>query len=181
MSFYNFIANSIDGKFADLSIYRGKVLLIVNTASRCSYSRQFADLQKLYEKYRKQGLEILAFPCNQFNEKEPGNNSEVSAYCKSNFRLTFPLFEKVEVRGQNAHPLFKFLTEQAPFRGFDTQTANGQWMQNFLQEKYPDIYAGDGIKWNFTKFLIDRNGHVQARYETTTEPIDLEEVIESLL
>ncbi|MFC0210990.1 glutathione peroxidase [Paenibacillus chartarius] len=181
MSFYDFKVKSIEGKLVELSTYRGKVLLIVNTASRCSYSRQFADIQMLYENYHHQGLEILGFPCNQFNGKEPGNNSEVWAYCESTFGLTFPLFEKVEVRGQNAHPLFQFLTEQAPFQGFDIQTANGQWMHNFLQEKYPDIYVGDGIKWNFTKFLIDRNGHVHGRYETTTEPLEIEEVIESLL
>ncbi|TJY42565.1 glutathione peroxidase [Cohnella pontilimi] len=181
MSIYDFQVNSISGKPVELSIYRGKVLLIVNTASRCSYSRQFTDLQKLYESHHEQEFEILGFPCNQFNEKEPGGNSEVHDYCVSNFGVKFPLFEKVEVRGSAAHPLFQYLTQQAPFQGFNTQTSDGQWMQNFLQEKYPDIYVGDGIKWNFSKFLIDRNGHVFDRYETTTEPFDIESVIESLL
>ncbi|MDQ0193550.1 glutathione peroxidase [Paenibacillus wynnii] len=181
MSIYDLQVNSINGKLVELSIYRGKVLLIVNTASRCSYSRQFADLQKLYESYHEQGFEILGFPCNQFNEKEPGSNSEVKDYCESNFGVTFPLFEKMEVRGQSAHPLFQYLTQQAPFQGFDIQTSGGKWMQDFLQEKYPDIYAGDGIKWNFSKFLIDRNGYVYDRYETTTEPFDIESVIKSLL
>ncbi|KIL42262.1 glutathione peroxidase [Gordoniibacillus kamchatkensis] len=181
MSIYDLKVNTINGKLIELSNYLGKVLLIVNTASRCSYSRQFAGLQKLYESHNERGFEILGFPCNQFNEKEPGNNSEVREYCESNFGVTFPLFEKMEVRGQTAHPLFQFLTEQAPFQGFDTQSSDGQWMQNFLQEKYPNIYAGDGIKWNFTKFLIDRNGHVYGRYETTTEPFEIEPVIKSLL
>ncbi|MCC8435887.1 glutathione peroxidase [Brevibacillus sp. M2.1A] len=181
MSIYDFQVTSINGKLVELSAYRGKVLLIVNTASRCSYSRQFAGLQKLYESYHEQGFEILGFPCNQFNEKEPGNNSEVREYCESNFGVTFPLFEKMEVRGQTAHPLFQFLTEQAPFQGFDTQTSDGQWMQSFLQEKYPDIYAGVEIKWNFTKFLIERNGHVYGRYKTTTEPLEIVPVIKSLL
>jgi glutathione peroxidase len=181
MSIYDLHVNSIHGKLVELSIYRGKVLLIVNTASRCSYSRQFTDLQKLYESHHEQGFEILGFPCNQFNEKEPGSNSEVQEYCESNFGVKFPLFEKVEVRGSFTHPLFQCLTQQAPFQGFDTQTSGGQWMQDFLQEKHPDIYAGDGIKWNFSKFLIDRNGDLYGRYETTTEPIDIESVIESLL
>ncbi|MFD0693879.1 glutathione peroxidase [Paenibacillus sp. GCM10027628] len=181
MSIYDFQVNSINGKGVELSIYRGKVLLIVNTASRCGYSSQFTGLQKLYESHREQGFEILGFPCNQFNEKEPGSNSEVHEYCESNFGVTFPLFEKMEVRGPSAHPLFQYLTYQAPFQGFDTQTSDGQRMQDFLQEKYPDLYAGDGIKWNFSKFVIDRNGNVFGRYETTTEPFDLESVIKSLL
>ncbi|KUP24600.1 redoxin domain-containing protein [Paenibacillus sp. DMB5] len=181
MSIYDFKVNTIDGKTVELSMYHKKVLLIVNTASMCSYSRQFTELQKLYENHTKQGFEILGFPCNQFNEKEPGNNSEVQEYCKNNFGVTFPLFEKVEARGQTAHPLFEFLTKQAPFQGFDTQTPNGEWMQNFLQEKYPAIYAGDGVKWNFTKFLIDRNGQVYNRYETTTEPFEIQPAIKGLL
>lgn len=181
MSIYDHQVNAINGKPVELSIYRGKVLLIVNTASRCGYSRQFADLQKLYESHHEQGFEILGFPCNQFNGKEPGSNSEVHEYCESNFGVRFPLFEKVEVRGPSAHPLFQYLTQQAPFQGYDTQTLDGQWMQEFLLEKYPDIYAGDGIKWNFSKFLIDRNGYVYGRYETATEPLGIEPDIESLL
>jgi glutathione peroxidase len=181
MSIYDFQVNSINGKPVELSAYRGKVLLIVNTASRCSYSRQFAGIQKLYESHHEQGFEILGFPCNQFNEKEPGSNSEVQEYCESNFGVTFPLFEKMEVRGPSAHPLFQYLTQQAPFQGFDTRTSDGQRMHDFLQEKYPEISAGDGIKWNFSKFLIDRDGHVKARFETTMEPLDIEPAIESLL
>ena len=181
MSIYELQVNSLHGKPVELSVYRGKVLLVVNTASRCSYSRQFADLQKLYESYREQGFEILGFPCNQFNEKEPGSNSEIKDYCESNFGVTFPLFEKVEVRGYSAHPLFQYLTRKAPFQGFDVQTSEGKWMQDFLLEKYPDIYAGDGIKWNFSKFLIGPNGRVYKRYETTTVPSDIEPAIKSLL
>ncbi|SDD03156.1 glutathione peroxidase [Paenibacillus sp. UNCCL117] len=177
MSIYDFQVNTINGSPIELSIYRGKALLIVNTASRCSYSRQFADLQKLYENHKERGFEILGFPCNQFNEKEPGSNSEVRDYCQSNFGVTFPLFEKVEVRGQNAHPLFQFLTEQAPFRGFNIQTSDAQKMHSFLQEKYPDLLVGDGIKWNFTKFLIVQNGQLYGRYETTTEPFEIEPFI----
>lgn len=152
MSIYDFQVTKIGGETIDLSVYLGKVLLIVNTASKCSYSRQFADLQKLYDNHREQGFEILGFPCNQFNEKEPGSNSEVQEYCTGHFGVTFPLFEKVEVRGQNPHPLFEFLTNQAPFQGFDTQTVNGQWMQNFLQKSiltYTQGMGSSGISQNF--------------------------------
>ncbi|MFK4302094.1 glutathione peroxidase [Paenibacillus sp. RC254] len=181
MSIYDFQATSINGKPIKLSDYSGKVLLIVNTASKCSFSRQFADLQKLYESRREQGFEILAFPCNQFNEKEPGSNSEVQGVCQINHGVTFTLFEKMDVRGPSPHPLFQYLTQQAPFQGFDTQTKDGQWMEDFLRDKYPEIYAGDGIKWNFSKFLIDRDGHVNGRFESTTEPFEIDSVIESLL
>ncbi len=180
-SIYDFEVNNIEGRPFRLSDYRGKVLLIVNTASKCSYSRQFAGLQKLYESYRERGLEILGFPCNQFNEKEPGSNSEVRHYCVTNFGITFPLFEKIDVRGAEAHPLFRFLTKQAPFQGFNTETPDGRKMQSFLQERYPDYFSGDGIKWNFTKFVIDRNGRLRGRYETTTEPSEITPIIDSLL
>jgi glutathione peroxidase len=181
MTIYDYQVNSIAGEPVKLSKFRGKVLLIVNTASRCSYSRQFAELQKLYETHAERGFEILGFPCNQFNEKEPGTGLEVQQYCESNFGVTFPLFEKVQVRETSAHPLFHYLSQQAPFQGFDTKTKNGPRMRDFLQEKYPDLYDGDGIKWNFTKFLIDRNGHVCNRYETVTEPFEIEPAIKTLL
>jgi glutathione peroxidase len=181
MSIYDFQATSINGNSIKLSDYRGKVLLIVNLASKCSFSRQFADLQRLYESRREQGFEILGFPCNQFNEKEPGSNAEVQGFCEINYGVTFSLFEKTDVRGTSPHPLFQYLTQQAPFKGFDTQTKDGQWMKDFLMEKYPEIYAGDGIKWNFSKFLIDRDGHVKERFEATTEPFDINPAIESLL
>lgn len=181
MSIYDFEVRTINGNSIELSSYHGKVLLIVNTASRCSYSRQFTGLQKLYESYYEQGFEILAFPCNQFNEKEPGSSREVQEFCEASFGVTFPLFDKIEVRGPSAHPLFQYLTHQAPFQGYDTQTSSGQWMQNFLQEKHPEIYAGDGIKWNFTKFLIDRSGQVKSRFETPTEPSDIEPMLGELV
>ncbi|WP_168120193.1 glutathione peroxidase [Paenibacillus sp. HB172176] len=181
MSIYDFKLRAISGKLIDMSIYRGKVLLIVNTASQCAYSRQFADLQGLYESLREQGFEILAFPCNQFNGKEPGSNAEIQGYCETSFGLTFPMLEKVEVRGAHAHPLFAYLTEQSPFRGFDMETSGGRWMDDFLREKHPDIYRGDGIKWNFTKFLINRDGAVRGRYEPSLEPGDINPDIEALL
>ncbi|WP_342551761.1 glutathione peroxidase [Paenibacillus sp. FSL R7-0652] len=181
MSFYDKKIHFIDGSPADLAIYRGKVLLVVNTASKCSCSRQFEALQQLYEKYHRYGFEILAFPCNQFNEKEPGDNFEVQINCKNRFKLTFPLFEKIEVRGAHAHPIFQFLTAQAPFLGFDTKTDSGKWMNDFLIKNFPDIHGDHGVKWNFTKFLMDRNGEVRGRFETITEPHVIEPNIRSLL
>ncbi|AET58106.1 glutathione peroxidase [Paenibacillus terrae HPL-003] len=181
MSIYDFQATSIYGKPIKLSEYRGKILLIVNTASQCSFSRQFADLQKLYESRKRQGFEILAFPCNQFNEKEPSSHSELQEIYQNGHGVTFPLFGKTDIRGSAPHPLFQYLTQQAPFQGFDSQTKDGQWMEDFLRDKYPEIYAGDGIKWNFSKFLIDRDGHVNGRFESTTEPFEIDSIIESLL
>ncbi len=181
MSVYDYEAHAIDGALVSLSDYRGRVLLIVNTASRCAYSRQFADLQKLYETYRGQGFEVLAFPCDQFNGREPGTDEDVRQYCEANFNLTFPMFGKIEVRGEGAHPLYRYLVSQKPFRGFDAEKESERWMRDFLREKYPEIAAGDGIKWNFTKFLIDREGRVAGRYEPTTEPLDIEAAIRTLL
>lgn len=181
MSIYHFQATLINGKQVNLSAYKWKVLLIVNTASQCSFSSQFADLQKLYESRREQGFEILGFPCNQFNKKEPDSNSEVQLYCQNHHGVTFPLFEKTDVRGAFSHPLFQYLSQQAPFEGFNKQTKEGQWMDHFLQEKYPEIYVGDGIKWNFTKFLIDRDGQIIERFESTVLPIDIDPRLASLL
>ncbi|MEO2203850.1 glutathione peroxidase [Paenibacillus pabuli] len=178
---YSYQVSSEDGRIADLSKFEGKVLLIVNTASKCSYSRQFSELQQLYDKYGKQGLEILAFPCDQFNHKEPGNNAEITKYCKSKFHVTFPMFDKIEVTGTSIHPLFHYLIEKAAFHGYDLETEEGRRMDHFVRENYPALYRGDGIKWNFTKFLIRADGEVSDRYETTVEPSMMETQIRELL
>ncbi|MFE6073473.1 glutathione peroxidase [Paenibacillus sp. NPDC057886] len=181
MSIFNYQVPFMDGHTSDLSVFEGKVLLIVNTASKCSYSRQFTELQHLYEQYRDQGLEILAFPCDQFNHKEPGSNDEIAQYCRNHFNISFPIFEKIEVTGQSIHPLFRYLVETVPFEGYDMESEEGRWMDQFLKEKHPELYRVDGIKWNFTKFLIDRTGEVSGRYETTVAPIEMESAIRNLL
>ncbi|MDK8190695.1 glutathione peroxidase [Paenibacillus sp. UMB7766-LJ446] len=181
MSIFSYQVPFMDGHTGDLSAYESKVLLIVNTASECSYSRQFTELQQLYEQYCDQGLEILAFPCNQFNHKEPGSNDEVAQYCRNHFHISFPIFEKIEVTGQSMHPLFRYLVEIAPFKGYDTASEEGRWMDQFVKERHPDLYRGNGIKWNFTKFLIDRTGEVSGRYETTVAPLEMESAIKDLL
>lgn len=162
MAIYDFETRKLNGEKADLSDYKGKVLLIVNTASQCGLTPQYEGLQKLYEAHRGEGLEILGFPCNQFGAQEPGTSDEVQQFCSLNYGVTFPLFEKTEVNGPNAHPLYKFLKKEAPPQG----EAEG---------------SGDEIPWNFTKFLVDRDGRVVRRYEPGTVPADLEPDIRRLL
>lgn len=181
MSVHAFSAKNIRGQNVSLGDYEGKVLLIVNTASKCGFTPQYADLQKLYDKYKDQGLVLLGFPCNQFGEQEPGSNEEVDTFCQLNYGVNFPLFEKVEVRGADKHPLFGYLAEKATFEGFDTNTSGGRMLQAFLSEKLPELLEGNDIKWNFTKFLIDRKGNVVKRFESPVDPLDIEPAVEALL
>lgn len=181
MSIYDFQMRSIDGEEISLAKYKGKVLLIVNTASKCGFTPQYEELQELYRTYQQAGLEILGFPSNQFAAQEPGSNSEVQNFCQINYGVTFPLFAKTDVRGETAHPLFKYLAEQAPFKGFDRNHPVAEKLQGVLQESFPEFLEGNDIKWNFTKFLIDRNGKVTGRYEPTTSPLAMKEDIETLL
>ena len=144
-SIYEFTLNDIDGKPVALSQFRGKALLLVNTASFCGNTPQYADLQTLYEQYRAKGFEILAFPANNFGRQEPGNNEEIKSFCYTKYSLTFPLFSKISVKGTDKHPLYRYLTEQSPFPG--------------------------EVVWNFQKYLVDRNGTVVARYHHRTKPL----------
>lgn len=181
MSIYDFKVKKIDGAEISLEEFKGKVLLIVNTASKCGFTPQYEGLEKLYKEYHSKGLEILGFPCNQFAEQEPGDNNEVKNFCQINYGVTFPLFEKIDVRGNTANPLFKYLSETKPFKGFNLNHPNGKILNDFLHEKLPEYLEGDSIKWNFTKFLIDRNGNVIDRFEPTTEPSEIKKEIEKLL
>ncbi len=181
MTSYDFKIKTIDGEDQSLDQFKDKVLLIVNTASKCGFTPQYKDLQKLYEKYNSEGFEILGFPSNQFADQEPANDDEVKKFCEINFGVTFPLSQKVEVRGTDAHPLFKYLTQGLPFEGFDMNNMSGKLLHSFLKEKFPDYLLGDSIKWNFTKFLIDRQGNFVGRYESPTEPMDIEQSIKDLL
>ncbi|SDY10852.1 glutathione peroxidase [Acinetobacter kyonggiensis] len=156
-SIYQFEAELLDGKNKSFADYEGKVLLIVNTASKCGFTPQFSGLEKLYEKYKDQGLEVLGFPCNQFGGQDPGSNEQIGAYCQKNYGVNFPMFAKVDVKGPEAHILFRYLTNNS--KGI----------------------LGNGIKWNFTKFLIGRDGKVLNRFAPTTKPEDLEsEIAEAL-
>ncbi|MBZ0181375.1 MAG: glutathione peroxidase [Melioribacteraceae bacterium] len=144
-SVHGFSVKDINGKDVNLSEYKGKVLLIVNVASKCGYTRQYSGLQKIYDKYKEQGFEILAFPCNDFGGQEPGTNEEIAEFCSTNFNVTFPLFDKIKVLGEDKNPLYKMLTNNS------------------------NVEKGD-INWNFEKFLISKEGEVIARYKSSVEP-----------
>lgn len=181
MSIYDFTVKTSQGKEKAMSDYKGKVLLIVNTASKCGFTPQFKDLQNLYMKYKAQGLEILGFPCNQFAEQDPGANSEIEQFCRFNYGVTFQIFEKGDVRGEKAQPLFKYLTSEKGFKGFDMDHPIASRLLEALKANFPEYLEGDGIKWNFTKFLIDKNGNVVKRYEPTKTPESIAKDIEALL
>ena len=157
MSVYNYKAKTIQGDEKSLADYNGKVLLIVNTASECGFTPQFQELQELYEKYNTKGFEVLGFPCNQFGEQDPGSDTEIVQFCKKNYGVTFPMFSKVDVKGENAHQLFSYLTSEKK------------------------VLLTEQIKWNFTKFLIDKNGQVVERFAPQKKPATLEKQIEALL
>lgn len=155
--FYNFNAKLLSGKEISMKEYEGKVIIVVNTASKCGLTPQYEGLEDLYKKYKEQGLVILGFPCNQFGNQEPGNSKEIKEGCLINYGVSFPMFSKIEVNGDNTHPIYKY-----------------------LKSKKGGI-LGSKIKWNFTKFLIDRNGNVVKRFAPTTIPSKLEKDIEKLL
>ncbi len=157
------------------------VLIIVNTASKCGFTPQYKELQELYDKYKDKGLEILGFPCNQFGAQEPGSNSEVQQFCRLNYGVSFQIFEKGDVRGETAQPLFKYLTSEKGFKGFDKEHEFAAILMGALKKNYPEYLEDDGIKWNFTKFLIDREGNVVERFEPTTSPSAMTAAIEKLL
>ena len=155
---YDFEVTTIKGETKKLEEFKGKVMLIVNTASKCGFTPQFKGLEKLYEQHKEAGLEILGFPCNQFLSQDPGSDSEISEFCELNYGVTFPMFSKVEVNGDATHPLYRFLKSEAK-----------------------GVLGSEKIKWNFTKFLVDAEGNVLKRYAPNTEPKDIEKDIAKLL
>lgn len=181
MSVYDFKFNSIDDEQMSLDVFKGKVLLIVNTASKCGFTPQYEGLEELYKKYKDKGFEIIGFPSNQFAGQEPGEGPEIKNFCMINYGVSFPLSEKVEVRGENAHPLFRYLIEKAPFKGFDLSKQSARNISDHIHSNFPELMEGDSIKWNFTKFLIDKNGNVVKRFEPPVEPQDISLEIEKLL
>ena len=181
MSVYDYKVKDMKGNEISLSEYAGKLLLIVNTASKCGFTPQYDGLEKLYQKYKEQGLVILGFPSNQFLAQEPGDNEEISSFCKLNYGVTFPLFSKIDVYGDSADPLFQFLSETAPFKGFELNKEMGRKIESVVKEHYPENQEGNGVKWNFTKFLIARDGTVKERYEPTVTPEELDSIISKSL
>lgn len=155
---YQFSANDTSGQSVDLTTYKDKVVLIVNTASDCGFTPQYKGLQDLYQKYQPEGFAVLAFPCNQFKQQEKGSDTEIKQFCDLRFNIQFLLFSKIDVNGDNAHPLF-----------------------NFLKSEAPGVLGSKGIKWNFTKFLVNKEGKVVKRYAPTTKPEAIESDIKNLL
>lgn len=155
---YDFQVTNIKGESVDLNDFAGKVLLIVNTASKCGFTPQFKGLESLYEQYRERDFEILGFPCNQFLSQDPGSNEEIAEFCSLNYGVSFPMFSKIEVNGPNTHPLYDYLKKEAK-----------------------GLLGSEKIKWNFTKFLVDAEGKVHKRYAPNTEPKDIAKDIEALL
>jgi len=155
---YNFSATAVNRKDVSLAEFKGKVLLVVNTASKCGFTPQYKGLEELYEQFKDRGLVVLGFPCNQFGAQEPGSEAEIAQFCEINYGVTFPIFAKIDVNGAHAHPLFKF-----------------------LKGELAGILGTEGIKWNFTKFLVDRAGKVVDRFSPSTTPADLAPAIEALL
>ena len=155
---YSFSAETLGGETVSMESYQGKVLLIVNTASECGFTPQYEGLQKLHERYGARGFEVLGFPCNQFGKQEPGDAAQIGSFCEKNYGVSFPMFDKIDVNGANAHPLYRHLTEEAP-----------------------GLLGIEAIKWNFTKFLVDRKGDIVKRYAPVTKPEAIASDIEKLL
>lgn len=171
---YDFKVTNDEGKEVSLSDYKGKVMLIVNTATRCGFTPQYKELEELYQKYSQSGLEILDFPCNQFGQQAPGSIEEIHNFCTANFNIHFPQFDKIDVNGDNAHPLFTYLKSKQAFGGFDLNERLGKLLDDMMRKKDPEFDKNPDIKWNFTKFLIDRQGNVIKRFEPTDKMADVE-------
>lgn len=180
MTVYDFSVKAQDGSEVSLADYKGKVLLVVNTATECGFTPQYGDLQKIYEAHQKDGLEILDFPCNQFGEQAPGTDSDIHTFCTGRFGVTFPQFSKIEVRGDGAIPLYKWLCENTKFEGFD-KNPMGVILNGVAKKMDSDYKNNSAIKWNFTKFLIDREGNIVARFEPTASMKKVQEKIEEVL
>ncbi|KWX74187.1 glutathione peroxidase [Paenibacillus jilunlii] len=158
MSIYDYEANTLRGQEESLSKYKGKVLLVVNTASKCGFTPQYKGLQEVYDKFKDRGFEVLGFPSNQFAGQEPGESEDIAEFCEINYGVTFPMYEKIEVKGDGAHPLFKYLSKEAP-----------------------GVLGSKSVKWNFTKFLVDQEGRVLKRFAPQTTPDQIEADIAKLL
>ncbi len=172
MDIYGFEVKAMNGTMVPLSDYKGKVMLIVNTATGCGFTPQYEDLQKIYDEFKDKGLEILDFPCNQFREQAPGSDEEIHTFCKGRFGITFPQFSKIDVIGENADPLFKYLSENTKFEGFG-KGLKVKLLAAAVKSVDKDYKDNSNVKWNFTKFLIGRDGSILARFEPT---VGMEEV-----
>ena len=176
---YDYKVLNNKGETVDMAQYRGNVLMIVNTASKCGFTPQYDGLEALYKKYKDQGLVILGFPCDQFKHQEPGSDAEIAEFCRLNHGVTFPLMKKIDVNGAEAHPIFEYLKAQAPteeYKGLKAKAAAA-----LFKTISKSVEKESDIKWNFTKFLISRDGNTVKRFAPTTEPADFEKDIQEML
>lgn len=178
---FDFSVKDRKGKSVALKEYANEVLLIVNTATKCGFTPQYEELEKLYEKYHSQGFEILDFPCNQFGQQAPGTDESIHEFCKLNYGTEFPRFKKVKVNGPDADPLYKFLTSQKGFAGWDEAHPLTKILDDMLSKEDPDYKEKNDIKWNFTKFLVNKYGMVVERFEPTESLENIAKKIEELL
>lgn len=179
MNAYDFIVKAQDGSDISLDSFKGKALLIVNTATGCGFTPQYEELQSIYEELHEQGLEILDFPCNQFGNQAPGENEEIHDFCTGRYGITFPQYSKIDVNGENAIPLYKWITANTKFEGFDGPM---KLILGPVVKKMDKDYKNNGnIKWNFTKILVDRNGEIAARFEPTASLDKVKEKIKEVL
>ncbi len=178
---YEFSVKDRKGKDVSLKEYSNEVLLIVNTATKCGFTPQYEELEKLYEKYHQQGFEILDFPCNQFGQQAPGTDDSIHEFCKLNYGTDFPRFKKVKVNGPDAEPLFLFLQEQKGFAGWNMEHPLAHILDDMLSKQDADYKSKADIKWNFTKFLVNKKGQVISRFEPTESIASIETQIEELL
>ena len=179
---YDITVKDIDGSDVSLDNYKGKVLLIVNVASKCGLTPQYEGLEALYRKYKDQGLEILGFPCNQFLGQEPGSNDEIQSFCSTTYNVTFPLFDKIDVNGEAESPLYTYLKKQAPFKGYPEGTEEfAAMLDEIHQQTGTGFDQGDAIRWNFGKFLVSKDGKTILRFEPMVAPTDLETAIQQML
>lgn len=178
MSIYAYQAELSNGESISLEDFKGKVLVIVNTASKCGLTPQYEGLERLFRNYKDQGFSVLAFPCNLFGGQEPGSDEEIQEFCSINYDVSFPIFKKVDVNGEDTHPLYRYLREQAPE---DSNMDTSSMLYQHLNKNLPQILESSDIKWNFTKFLIDQNGNVVKRYFPSTLPEEMEKDIKKLL
>lgn len=181
MGIYDFNVLKADGETLSLSEYKNKVMLIINSATQCGFTPQYDALQDLYEKYAGDGFIILDFPCNQFGNQAPGTDEEIASFCDTKFGITFPILSKIDVNGENAAPLFEYLKSQQGFKGFNPEHNLSSKLDEMLSKSNPDYKNQPDIKWNFTKFLIGRDGTVAERFEPTADMYDVEEKVKELL
>ncbi len=181
MNVLNFDVVEANGDIVSMTEFRNKVLLIINSATECGFTPQYDELQDLFEKYHEDDFMILDFPCNQFGNQAPGSNEEIASFCDTKFGIKFPILSKVEVNGENASPLFKYLVGQKGFMGFDSEHPLTPLLESMLFRSNPNYASEPDIKWNFTKFLVDKSGNVVERFEPTTDMAYVESKIKELI